>query len=202
MNIIGFSKKNHTTSYALVELPPSKRTIIYKNDIYVGNLIHEITKYYHGQFPWMYFLIDIHELNDDCCDYRQYQTIVLLANQQLQVNDETITGHIEQLRCHNMTEIRDSTILTRFHLQTTSRLCMGILPDQNSIYNVCENVIESFFVKPFGGDKLYFNELSADEWNQGEHIHINPTPCHFQFSYTSKNYNLNHELKNKSLANK
>lgn len=200
MNIIGVSRKPQDSNhfYALVELPPGKRTIIHQKSTFNGDTPIEITNYYHGQFPWIYFLIEIArrppDLGPNQIIYNEYQTIVFLAENQLQVNDEFISGFGDTFRCYNMTAMRQFKMLQHFGLSSMDRICMGILADQPSIYHVCKDVAESFFSKPFGGTHLTFNSIPVKEWQNGKPLHIDPDSLNFNFFRTSKNYNLNQDL--------
>lgn len=201
MNIIGWSQDHQANSFTarlnvMVECKPIKRTI----SVHKGRFIstgNPDPQYYHGQFPWTYFIVNILVTET----YKLNELLPLLAENQFQVHDQFITGNYQGFLCGNSI-FTSSKMKQRFDLTNDSlSICMGDEDTKSTsifLYDFIKEIVESFYSKSFSYHENTFNEARLSEWTEGKSLYwkgTTPLSGKFEFQQTSKNHNLNQYAK-------
>lgn len=190
MNIIGLNYLHDNKLILFLEYPPGKRTVVFKDGY--------STNYFYGQFPWMYFLVQI-ELGT--FSIYEDQTFLLMANDRLSIGNHFIQGNAKDYNSSNADIAKYHEIFDKIRSPAIYRLCYGTTLSDKSCYNLCAKIIYSFFSIPFTTTGIpAINYVELKDWVNGKPL-LNSDQCKpikYQFIYTSKNYDLNSVIQNLS----
>lgn len=156
----------HDRFTVMAEFPPHKRTItVY--DPYGSRKLD----YYHGQFPWTYFLMEIESAHLFRCNHAS----TYVADLQLSIKGNHVKGLCREL-------ISSNALSSRIFLNCFN-ICMDC-KSQKNLWDMCENIVSTFFSSSFSIPRWHRPAMSFDKWANGESLTQSPIYDLFQFNCT------------------